>query len=277
MGDIKEAFERVKLDMYYLNENLISLSREVSDLREQLNKIELQPKSSQKIESAEPKKGVEKERLPTAFNFNFKNYSPEKYVLNFVLDNKTDISTGNEGVKTNSTDIQTDNLVFKPLNDQIYAISTGNEGVKTDRQTHRQTDIFQLKSSDNQKESFREEVLNSQATKENSLMETEEILNSLDSLKKDLRLKFKRLTDQELLVFSTIYQLEEQFGYSDYKMLSKKLKLTESSIRDYVKRLLSKRIPLEKKKVNNKEINLFVSPNLKKILPLDSLLRLVNL
>jgi len=89
-----------------------------------------------------------------------------------------------------------------------------------------------------------------------------------------LRLKFKRLTDQELLVFSTIYQLDEEIGYSDYKSISTKLKLTESSVRDYVGRLIKKGIPVEKTKINNKNIQLNISQNLKKIASLNTLLHL---
>jgi len=102
-------------------------------------------------------------------------------------------------------------------------------------------------------------------------------LDSLDGLKKEIRLKFKRLTDQELLVFSAIYQLEEEKGFSNYKMLSNKLSLTESSIRDYVRRLILKGIPVEKSKVNNREVHLFVSHHLKKVISLDALLQLVKL
>ena len=100
------------------------------------------------------------------------------------------------------------------------------------------------------------------------------ILDSLDNIKKELRLKFKRLTDQEILVFSTIYQLEEEKGFSDYRSLSKKLGLTESSIRDYVSRIILKGIPVEKKKINNKSIQITISSNLKKIASLQTILQL---
>ena len=104
-----------------------------------------------------------------------------------------------------------------------------------------------------------------------------EMLDSLDVLKKEIRLKFKRLTPQELLVFSTIYQLEEEEGFSNYKTLSLKLGLTESSLRDYVRRLILKGIPVEKSKIKNKEVHLFISKNLRKIAPLGTILKLVDI
>ena len=77
-----------------------------------------------------------------------------------------------------------------------------------------------------------------------------------------------------MLIFSLIYQLEEEKGHTDYKTLSEKLKLTESSIRDYVQRLIKKGIPVEKTKINNKNIQLKISRNLKKIASLSTIMQL---
>ncbi len=92
----------------------------------------------------------------------------------------------------------TDNALFTPLNAQNMLISTGNRGVPTDRQTNQQT---------NQQTRF------TLKKEENALFEATEMLNSLDNIKKEIRLKFKRLTDQEVLVFSAIYQFEEERGF----------------------------------------------------------------
>ncbi len=165
-------------------------------------------------------------------------------------------STQIEKFKTSSTHSSTHNDVFKPLNTQNTPISIGNEGVPTDRQTDRQTDRH---------------------IELDTINEAAEILNTLDNVKKEIRLKFKRLTDQEITIFSTIYHLDEEFGFSDYKTLAQKLALTESSIRDYVGRLIKKGIPIEKNKVNNKNIQLSISSNLKKIAPLSTILQLRDL
>ena len=148
---------------------------------------------------------------------------------------------------------------INPLKDQILNISIGNGGVPTDRQTNQQTDKPLNKGSYNN---------------ENSIENAYKILDSLDGLKKEIRLKFKKLTDQELLIFSTIYQLEEEQGFADYKSLSNKLNLTESSIRDYVGKLIKKEVPIEKIKLNNKIIQLSISKNLKKIASLQTILNL---
>ena len=153
-------------------------------------------------------------------------------------------------------EIPTDNSPFNAQNSQKIPFSTGNEGVPADRQTNQQTN---------------------QQTEKTSFEDALDILNSLDSIKKEIRTTFKHITDQEFLVFSTIYQLSEQKGFVDYRDLSSKLKLTESSIRDYVGKLIKKGIPVEKNKINNKVIQLSISENLKKIAPLPVILQLRSL
>ena len=153
------------------------------------------------------------------------------------------------------------------FNKENKLISTGNEGVPTDRQTDRQTD-------NTSKNTTEKPIFPKKETSKNSIEDAAHMLDSLDNLKKEIRLKFKQLTDQEILVFSTLYQLEEDTGAVDYKALAEKLNLTESSIRDYVGRLLKKGIPIEKRKINNKQINLSISHNLKKIASLSTILQL---
>ena len=171
-------------------------------------------------------------------------------------------STHNAKTSTHSTHSSTHNYGFEGLKHQNLPISTGNGGASTDRQTDRQTDTYEksiIKKS------------------ENSMENAIKVLNSLDSMKKEIRLKFKRLTDQEFLVFSTIYQLNEELDYVDYKILAEKLNLTESSIRDYVGRIIKKGVLVEKNKVNNKNIHLSISESLKKMVSLSTILQLRDL
>jgi len=151
---------------------------------------------------------------------------------------------------------------LEALKPQNMVFSTGNQGVPTDKQTNRQTD------NKHEIEPKTEEIM------ENSIDNAAKILDSLDSIKKEIRLKFKRLTEQEILVFSTLYQIDEETGPTDYKTIAKKLGLTESSIRDYVGRLIKKGIPVDKKRINNKIIQLSISQNLKKIASLPTILQL---
>ena len=178
---------------------------------------------------------------------------------NFIKNPVGETPTQEVESPTLSTHPSTHPYPLEGLKQENIDISTGNGGVPTDKQTDRQTNRqTQFDSKNNL----------------NSIDNATEILDSLDNIKKEIRLKFKRLTDQEFLVFSTLYQLDEELGYTDYKTLSNKLNLTQSSIRDYIGRLMRKGVPVEKNKINNKNIQLSISPNLKKIATLSTILQL---
>ena len=158
----------------------------------------------------------------------------------------------------------TDNLPLKPLKSQISTISTGNKGVPTNRQTVKQTDT-----------STRNEGVKVRFNQEHHpLANVSNLINSLDIIKKELRLKFKKLTNQEMSVFSTVYQLEEEGFIVDYALIAKKFSLTESSIRDYIQRIIKKGIPIIKTKENNKKIFISISPDLKKLASLSIIMQL---
>jgi len=167
----------------------------------------------------------------------------------------------------NPTDNPTVPYEIRGLKSPNLSTSIGNQGVPTDRQTDRQTD---------NPTHFLPEIPSKNI--ETSLQEATDILESLDALKKEIRLKFKRITSQEMLVFSTIYQLEEQDPNSvTYRQIALKLKLSESSIRDYVLRMINKGIPIKKHKINNKKLILSISSELKKIATLSAIIRLREL
>jgi DNA-binding MarR family transcriptional regulator len=184
--------------------------------------------------------------------------------INEKIPEKTQKTTSTQPFEkpTVSTHPSTHDRSLEALKTQNMGISTGNQGVPTDKQTNRQTD------NKHEIEPKTEEII------ENSIDNAAKILDSLDSIKKEIRLKFKRLTEQEVLIFSTLYQIDEETGPTDYKTIAKKLGLTESSIRDYIGRLIKKGIPVDKKRINNKIIQLSISQNLKKIASLSTILQL---
>jgi DNA-binding MarR family transcriptional regulator len=119
--------------------------------------------------------------------------------------------------------------------------STGNEGVPTDRQTGiQQTELPSL-----------------------------EMINSLRA---DLKIKFRSLTRQEFKVFCAIYILEQQQPV-DYRAIAGKLRLSESSIRDYIMKMEKKGIPISKEKINNKKILLHVHSELRELISLEAIMK----
>jgi len=92
--------------------------------------------------------------------------------------------------------------------------------------------------------------------------------HSLDiqSLKKSLEGKINNLTNQEFLVFLTIYQLEEDLKRNvTYDDLSSKLSLSTGCIRSYISSIIRKGLPILKKKINNRTITLTIHQDFKEL------------
>ncbi len=253
MDPVKESFRKVKEDIDSLREQLFVLTEEVLELKESLIHL----LNHELYNSEEPNRQTN-QQTDTPVN---QTYSLEKQTL--PTHNPPEIKP------------------FKPLEAQNLGISTGNEGVPTDRQTNQQTNqqthytpVNRISTSNLTSENNTPETYQKKLTPMDNALE---ILNSLDSVRKEIRLKFKDLTDQEFLVFSTLYQLEEESGFTNYKTLSERLNLSESSVRDYIGKLIKKEIPVEKIKIHNKNIQLSISPALKKVASLNAILQLRDL
>ena len=237
MDPIKDAFNKVKDDFSYLKE-------EIYDIKKELEEIQL-----------------------SILNLIKDNFLSNSIVSTDRHSNKTvrQINTTDNYFKTDSS---TDILLFKGLKELNIESSIGNKGVSTDRQTDRQTD----KSSQNI--SYLKKNLINDQFNDTNLSTTNTLINQLDLLKQDFKSKFKKLTNQEMLVFSTIYQYDLLDNKIDYTFLAGKLSLSESSIRDYIQRMILKGIPLVKEKINNKKIILHIPEDLKKLASLDTLISL---
>jgi hypothetical protein len=247
--ELKRAFDKVKLDIF-------SLSKEISDLKSDI--IELKSQFKQINESIE----------------DIKLASITSEILKKTQKYPTNIPTNQHIIPTHSvtpTDNPTVPYEVGGLKSPNLDTSIRNRGVPTDRQTDRQTDnpTHFYPFSNN---------LEQPKTLKQSIIDASEIINSLDSIKKEIRLKFKGMTQQEMLVFSTIFQLEDQFKDGiEYKQIAAKLGLSESSIRDYTQKLISKGIPILKEKVNNKRILLKISSELRNIASLEAIIKLREL
>lgn len=185
-------------------------------------------------------------------------------------DKPTNQQTNEEIIQTQGQFSQTDkkiisnNLPLQSLKTQNSDVSIGNRGVPTDRQTNQQTD--------RQDDKFAQS--NMPPDRITHMDQVAEVLNSLDALKKDIRKQFKQLTPQEMLIFSTIYQLTDQGIDVDYTLLAQKTNLSESSMRDYILKLTKKGVPLQKVRENNKRVTLSIPSEFKRLASLDTILAL---
>ncbi|MCL6500686.1 MAG: winged helix-turn-helix domain-containing protein [Candidatus Pacearchaeota archaeon] len=175
-----------------------------------------------------------------------------------------------------TTHIPTHNLsIYSPIQPNFHS-SIGNEGVPTDTQHINNRQISTLKrTSEGPKGTFpegQEEQEEQEKKQEDARIFS--VSRLMDNLKRDLGEKFKRLTKQEFLIFSVIYTLDEELGRTTYNDIARRTGLTESSVRDYVRRLITKGIPIAKEKLNNKTIILKIPRELKDLATLDKLSKL---
>ena len=98
---------------------------------------------------------------------------------------------------------------------------------------------------------------------------------NIQSLKKNLEKKINNLTNQEFLVFLTIYQLEEDLRRNiTYDDLSSKLSLSTGCIRSYISSIIRKGLPVIKKKINNRTVTLTIHQDFKELNLRESLTNL---
>ncbi|MEK6800873.1 MAG: hypothetical protein AABY05_02985 [Nanoarchaeota archaeon] len=169
----------------------------------------------------------------------------------------------------------TDKIGLYSLKSQLSSISKGNDGVPADRQTDQQTDRQNQKFVQYNDSSMSLE--NKEASSKDRISQIDNlsnVLSSLDAIKKDLRSMFKKLTSQEMLVFSTLYQFTDQGVKTDYSLLASKTNLSESSIRDYIQKIIKKGVPIEKIKEDNKKVTLSIPSTFKRLANLSTILAL---
>ncbi len=248
---LKEAFAKVKNDIFTLGNELSLVKSELIDIKNTLTLLS-ESMNTMKIDFIDVK-------------------SMSKYPTHIPTQQHINPAYSAIPSDTPTVPVETRGLKYPNLD-----LSSGNRGVPTDRQTNQQTDIYTQNSDEDS--NFTPLIRPVKKPLKTQIQEAEDILNTLDNLKKEIRLKFKTITNQEMLIFSTIYQLESEFPEGiEYRQIATKLGLSESSIRDYVQKLISKGIPVDKIKLNNKKILLKIGSKLKNIAPLETLIKLREL
>ena len=252
---IKEAFQKVKEDIFDLKKEINSLKLAILTINNEIKILTRAFKDAQNTQ-----------KIPTNTPTN------------------QQINTTNQQIKPTHSEIPTDKLLSQVLKRQNFDISTGNKGVPTDRQTNQQTDRHinnqlsrEISKFTQKKSIFENSNFKKQVTQDIKNNRISAVLEDLDQIKKEIRIKLKRLTNKEFKIFSLIYDLENQGHIVDYPLLANKLSLSQSSIRDYIGRIILKGLPIIKEKLNNKKIILHIHKDLKKFASLDTILKLREL
>ena len=293
---VKQAFLAIKQDIYQLSNQISILNQELQQLQAQNNLVNSFIQDIQKAFQVlvNNQKILQKQQDLIQNQLKIAENALKEHISAHKAQNPT--------IQHITTTLPTNEMPFKALKTTNLPISIGNEGVPTNKQTNQQTNKHPIFAHGKMQKNA-ENIENEQKYDENpenllkiasgvyaqpqqiqpkiqdqdQLNRASELLENLDSLKKQMRLKFKTLTPQEFKVFTAIYQLENMQLTVDYTLLSKKLKLSESSIRDYIGRIISKGIPIIKEKINNKQVIVHISADLKKIASLAAILQLREL
>lgn len=143
-----------------------------------------------------------------------------------------------------------------PLDEDSTQSSTGNQGVLNihiNKQTHKQINKPSLKDPSKH--------INKQINRENGPVElfTEQTSKTYEKIE----FAFKSLTKQEFRVFLLIYQLEDEEKIPTYQDLASRLTLTLGCLRSYICSLIQKGVPLNKKKLRDNSIILFIDKDFK--------------
>lgn len=240
---LKEAFEKIKIEMIFLKNEVIFLKKDIENLKKDF---------SEKNNS-----------LSLVLN----QLNQEIISLTDVMKElaKRDLYINSN---TSSTDLQysnTSSSKFEGIKPYL-AFSKGNEGVPTHPQH------IHNKPTDNPTDDFTNKLQHIQQMNSPSESPKMSIKELVASMKSDLKAKFKALTKQEFYVFSVLFSLEQELKRPvSYKTLAVKANLTSSTIRDYIGRLIARGIPIVKEKVNNKEIFVGISEDLRNLASLEHL------
>jgi biotin operon repressor len=268
MDPIKEAFQKIKEEIFLLKNQLSEISLKLSEQSVEISEMKTKINDqSAEIDSLNL-------QLITQESLCFQSESINAQNANSPADMPIParLATQQTNQQTNQ---QTQNNAFKTLKGENLDFSIGNRGVPTNRQTNQQTNQpIDQQSPNLPKEAHISQNKDINTANLEDFKKASEMLSSLDSIKKEIRLKFKRLTTQEMVVFSTIYSLQETISDITYRTIALHLNLSESSIRDYINKLIKKGIPINKNKQNNKTITLNISQDLKKIASLATILQL---
>src|SRR3989344_679011 len=182
------------------------------------------------------------------------------------------------------------NLLEKTINDLKNHISTGNDGVNqsinhlinqsinqsSDEKTPNSSKW--LKNEDKRPYDdnndhldhplFHEKILNQSINQSPNNQSFNQSLNQMQKnpikqLTNDINKVFLALSKQELKLFLTVYQFEEDGLEPSYRAIGDKMQLSEHCIRSHISAMFRKNIPLTKKRLNNKMILIFIPPDFK--------------
>ncbi len=218
--NLKSAFSKVKQDIHLLSENLKGvegLKAELKTQQEIIKDLSLQIKELQKsIDSI-----------------------------------KTKSSIGNEGVNQSINHLINQSSTNQSINQDLEDLSQNNSEISQNRGNKEVNQSFNQSikhQSINQTPQLNEKIPNNQSFNQ-SINQIDE--KPIKTFAANINQVFLSLSKQELKLFLTIYQLEDEGIEGSYKHLSQRMQLSEPCIRSHLSSLLKKNTPIMKLRLNN--------------------------
>lgn len=161
---------------------------------------------------------------------------------------KVSDSIGNKRVNQSINHLNTRDFNLKHMRENIdfeheNVTSTGNDGVKEG--------LSHVKSD--------------KEVRFEPKIEKEDRNNVFRMAKASIDSAFNGLSKQELKVFLTVYQLEDESQETSYRVIAERMDLSEHCIRAHICALFRKKVPLYKVKLNNRVTLIFVDKDFKSL------------
>ncbi len=225
---IKQAFSKVKEDIYYLNVQIEKIKQEITENFTKFDQI------LKKLEALDTTLNKLKEDV------SMRNDGANQSINHLINQSITNQSSNHS------------NLDELPLNEVIS----------------------QIKSKDKVNQSFNQSINHQSNNQSFNHLINQSQEKSLKGVTEEINKTFSSFSKQELKLFLTIYQLEDEALEVSYKAISTKMQLSEHCIRSHLSSLLRKNAPVIKTRLNNHTNLLSVS---KEFRSLNLKQRLINL
>jgi len=176
---------------------------------------------------------------------NIKNsFSKLKEDIEFIKDktksNEISLNLIKKDIEDISSKIKVFSLELNHLKDELHEkdISSGNKGVL-------------------------QQSINNQSTI-NQHSSTQDLPEIMEPLRREIEEIFESLTNQELNILITLYNIEKTKGTgATYSEIARKLNITPSYLRGYLSNMILKKAPIDKIKTRNKKILLSINKKFK--------------
>src|SRR3989338_377511 len=250
-NNLKNSFSKVKEHISHLESEIQSIKNLINQQNLLIQQISARIEDFKHFNQDSTRNPAKTPILESSTGKNGVNQSINQQAINQ--------STSNQALKHTS---ETPNNTFL---DQSSTIRQDNQSI-TNQSPVNQSPITKKKEENSDfklSKGIISENFFKKITKQEAIQEQK--LETIKSFKTNINDIFRNISKQELRVFLTIYQLEDDKIEATYATVSQQIKLSESCIRGYISTIIKKGLPLSKQKLNNQKTVFFIIPEFKSL------------